>query len=129
MRSPVVAVALALLLPLPPLPPIPGLPLAPPGEPVHVHIADFDYDPATAYAVVGQPVAWDNHDAAHHTVTAYDGAFDSGSLGQDEDWTWTFEAPGTYGYFCDPHPWMTGEVVVSDAPLPLPLPLSLPLPL
>jgi hypothetical protein len=34
-------------------------------------------------------------------------------IGQGQTYSRTFTEPGRYAYFCDPHPSMTGEVVVA----------------
>ena len=62
---------------------------------------------------VGATVAWTNIDSAPHTVTALDGAFDSGILDPSGGFSQVFDAPGTFAYQCALHPVMQGEVVVS----------------
>ena len=71
------------------------------------------YDPAVIRIKAGTPVTWTNGDAVAHTVTADEGAFDSGFLNPGQSWSFTFETPGTYTYYCTPHPWMKGSVIVS----------------
>jgi len=39
--------------------------------------------------------------------------FKSPVLDTDEKFSHTFDAPGTYKYYCSIHPKMTGQVVVS----------------
>jgi len=49
-----------------------------------------------------------------HTVTGHDLAFDdSGPFGPDETYEQLFTTPGTYAYFCSPHPFMTGQIIVT----------------
>jgi plastocyanin len=31
---------------------------------------------------------------------------------QGQNWTYVFNSPGTYDYYCLPHPWMLGKIVV-----------------
>lgn len=45
-----------------------------------------------------------------HTVTAVDGSFDSGFLQDGEVWSYTFDEPGEFEYFCA-H-WMRAKVIV-----------------
>jgi plastocyanin len=45
-------------------------------------------------------------------VVSTDGAFKSKVLDTDEKFTFTFDKPGTYPYFCSIHPKMTGTVKV-----------------
>lgn len=110
------ALLLLPLLPLPGLPPLPPLPLPLPVGAAHDHIVDFQYDPDVLNVVAGTEVTWDNHDQAPHTVTSFDGAFASPLLHKGDAWTFRFDEPGTYAYFCEPHASMTGEVVVSGFP-------------
>ena len=65
----------------------------------------------------GATVTWTNNDSVDHTVTAgtpedLSELFDSGPLAPGETFTFTFEEPGTYVYFCTIHPGMVGSVVV-----------------
>jgi hypothetical protein len=61
-------------------------------------------------------VTWSNVDGAPHTVTAENGAFDSGNLDEGAAFSFTFTAPGTYTYRCDYHPEMQATIVVAAAP-------------
>lgn len=83
-----------------------------------VDIADFAFAPAELTITVGDTVTWTNRDAIEHTATSTSGAFDSGLLAQDESYSVTFTAPGTYDYLCTPHPMMTGRIVVVAAAQP-----------
>ena len=100
------------------------------------------YVPETFEATVGEPVVWVNEGSRGHTVTAYgdglpdgaeywaSGGFESeataregfwehggeGTVRSGETWSYAFEIPGTYTYFCVPHEkaGMVGRVVVSE---------------
>ena len=61
---------------------------------------------------VGTTVVWTNEDALAHTVTAVDGSFDSGRLRSGDSWSYTFDTVGTVEFYCGPHPFMRGTVVV-----------------
>ena len=78
-----------------------------------VRIADFAFAPDALSAEVGQPVKWTNQDGAAHTVTADDGAFDSGSLAGGTEFSFAFDRAGTYAYHCNIHPGMKGTVTVA----------------
>ena len=55
-----------------------------------------------------------NADAAAHTLTAKGGAFDTGTVDQGVVTSFTAPAaPGTYEFFCEIHPSMTGSLVVN----------------
>lgn len=65
---------------------------------------------------VGTVITWRNEDPLAHTVTARDGSFDSTLIQPGERWSHLFDTPGTYDFFCTPHPFMTGVVVVRGGP-------------
>jgi plastocyanin len=105
------------LLALPPVDkatetPLPAPAAQPGGAPVSITIQNFDFgQPRTV--LVGADVQVSNADAEAHTMTARNGAFDTGSV--DEGTSVTFTAPsvpGTYEFYCDIHPSMTGQLVV-----------------
>lgn len=81
-----------------------------------VTIAESRYEPEALEVDAGTEVTFENTDPYAHTVTSAEGSpieFDSGEFGQGETFTHTFDEPGTYGYFCQIHPTMRAEVVVS----------------
>jgi len=80
--------------------------------PVEVKIDNFSFTPATITVPVGTTVRWTNRDDIPHTVVNDDQKFDSKALDTDDQYSYTFTKPGTYGYFCSIHPKMTGKVVV-----------------
>lgn len=84
------------------------------GDTVHVTIEGLKYVAATLEVAPGTTVVWTNRDPVVHTVTADDGAVDSGVLAPGASWSWTFAAEGTVSYHCTPHPFMNGTVVVRD---------------
>ncbi len=72
-----------------------------------------DYSVNVLRIKVGETVTWTNTDPGMlHTVTAVDGSFDSGFLNTGDTWSYTFDTPGEYEYFCAPHPWMRAKVIV-----------------
>ena len=94
------------------------------------------FDPSTITIKAGESVTWVNVTDESHTVTAFDdripdeadyfasGGFESqeaateeltpGLLQEGDEFEVTFDAPGTYEYFCIPHEadGMRGSVVV-----------------
>ena len=80
---------------------------------VEVAIWDFFFEPARLTVAPGTTVVWVNRGAHPHTVTAFDGSFDSGVLMPGEAFALTFGGSGTVWYFCEIHPFMTGGVTVS----------------
>lgn len=85
------------------------------------------FKPETIDVKAGQSVTWRQTDPGFHTVTSGtveqgasdvatkpDGRFDSGQLATGKSFTFTFDEPGTYPYFCTIHPaTMRGQVRVS----------------
>jgi manganese oxidase len=64
---------------------------------------------------IGETVTWINDDSGRHTVTSKDGVFDSGMMGKGQSFSFTFDKPGEYPYFCEPHPNMMDTVVVTES--------------
>jgi plastocyanin len=98
-----------------------------------VTIRQYKYVPDTLYVAVGAVVRWTNKDNIGHTVTftAADTAakpltsraqllqinrppsFYSSKLFEEEQtFVARFDQPGTFGYICDPHPYMKAVVIV-----------------
>lgn len=72
-----------------------------------------DYSVNELMIPVGTTVTWSNDDPGMiHTVTAVDDSFDSGNMAEGDTFSYTFETPGDFEYFCGPHPWMRARVVV-----------------
>ncbi len=71
-----------------------------------------DYEVNVLTVPVGTTVTWTNQDEQIHTVTDVNGGFDSGFLREGESWSFTFDTPGEFEYFCTPHPWMRAKVIV-----------------
>lgn len=94
-------------------------------------VANIAYTPATLEVAVGDAVTWTSEDeGVHHTVTSglppgetvpgvskgeaakADGVFAGDLPDAGSSFTFTFEKPGTYAYFCEVHPSMTAEITV-----------------
>lgn len=79
-----------------------------------VQIVNFTYEPAVLKLHVGDSVVFVNRDPEAHTVTAKGRTpFDSGAIDYMKSWRITLYAVGTFRYFCEPHPYMTGTLVVA----------------
>src|SRR5215213_4140216 len=81
---------------------------------IEVQVVDFAFEPGTITVPVGATVTWTNTGSRSHTVTADDGSFDSGRLDPGEQFSQTFDKPGTFTYHCGVHPEMQGSVVVTE---------------
>jgi plastocyanin len=84
---------------------------AAPGE-VEVKIDNFSFGPQSLSVSPGTKVTWKNRDDIPHTVVSTEGVFKSRVLDTDETFSFTFDKPGTYPYFCSIHAKMTGQVLV-----------------
>ncbi|GEP03414.1 cupredoxin domain-containing protein [Methylobacterium oxalidis] len=81
-------------------------------DPVIIRIDNFTFAPQALTVAPGTRVTWVNGDDIPHTVVAQNKLFRSKTLDTDDRFTFTFQAPGEYAYFCSLHPHMTGTVVV-----------------
>lgn len=79
-----------------------------------VPIADFAFLPAELHVHAGQTVTWVNceDNATSHTTHANGEEWSSPLLAPGQSFSHTFDQAGTFDYHCDPHPFMTGRVVV-----------------
>ncbi|CAN5773849.1 hypothetical protein BH23GEM9_BH23GEM9_25490 [soil metagenome] len=77
-----------------------------------VRMYGYLYSPATLRVRAGDVVEWINEDDVVHTVTAEHGGFDSGGIQPGRSWRARFIEAGIYAYYCGPHPFMKGVVVV-----------------
>jgi plastocyanin len=84
---------------------------------VDISVVDFAFEPGTVSVPVGATVTWTNTGSRPHTVTADDGSFDSGRLDPGEQFSQTFDQPGTFTYHCGFHPEMQGSIVVTEPQL------------
>jgi plastocyanin len=84
----------------------------PPTASAEVKIDNFSFGPETITVPKGATVTWTNKDDIPHTVVSTDGVFKSKVQDTDESFSYTFDKPGTYPYFCSIHPKMTGKIVV-----------------
>jgi plastocyanin len=86
-------------------------------EEVTVRLGDNFFDPANITVEPGTTVTWVQSGNNPHTTTSYDGLWDSGMIegGSEGTFSFTFDEPGTYDYFCIPHEdlGMVGSVTVS----------------
>jgi len=89
-------------------------PSAPNKAPNQVIIDNFTLDPPTLTVSTGTQVTWINHDDVPHTATSNvkPRTFNSGTLDTDDQFSYVFNTPGSYDYFCALHPKMTGRIVV-----------------
>ena len=87
-------------------------------------IAGHKFDPATLSITAGTTVLWSNGDKDTHNVVIDQGPelFASTVLNPGDAVRFTFTRPGTYHYFCEWHPFMQADIVVTSPPGSAPAP-------
>ena len=75
---------------------------------VDVSALDFRFEPTRMMVAPGTTIRWLNRGGSPHTTTADGGLWDSGTLAPGSTFSFTFDTPGTYAYFCRIHPSMRG---------------------
>jgi amicyanin len=80
----------------------------------HPTMQNYTYQPANMQVRVGTTVTWTNQDSVPHSVTFKNGMKDSGLLTQGQSFSYTFNTPGTYQYYCTVHPYMVATVTVTS---------------
>ena len=75
------------------------------------------YIPSYYVTKLDEPVIWKNEDSAFHSVTSgsYEeptDLFDSGHMDPYGIFSYKFDEPGMYPYFCTLHPWMAVNIKV-----------------
>ena len=77
-----------------------------------IKIDNFSFTPPVLTVPAGTKVTWTNRDDIPHNIVSSEQKFKSKPLDTDEAYSFTFNEPGTYQYFCGLHPKMVGKVVV-----------------
>ena len=78
-----------------------------------ITISGFAFAPATLKVSAGETVTWVNEDGAPHSVAVKDGMA-SDTLMPSKSYSAQFEQLGNYDYFCSIHPYMAGNIVVTE---------------
>lgn len=86
-------------------------PPAAPKNRLYVRITNGAFQPSAVNIGIGTTVVWTNVDSVPHTVTAYDGSFDSGTIPPGGTYSHTFDRPVSRSYYCTFHPSMEGIVI------------------
>jgi len=103
-----VAAALALLIGFS----LPGMATVSAQSTTTITIADLAFSPANVTVQAGDTVVFANNDSVAHTATANNGSFDTGTIQPGGSASVTFATAGTFSFFCQIHPSMTGSVTV-----------------
>jgi plastocyanin len=78
-----------------------------------VVIKDFSFSPKPITVKTGSTITVINDDNTTHTLTANNGAFDTGDVGGGRDGRITVDRAGTFAYHCTIHTFMTGTARVT----------------
>jgi plastocyanin len=68
---------------------------------LNVILQDNKFNPAQLTVQAGSTIIWINRDPSFHTVHSDTGLFQSGLLSVGAVFSYTFDQPGTYPYYCD----------------------------
>ncbi|CUR51193.1 exported protein of unknown function [Nitrosotalea devaniterrae] len=85
------------------------------------------YDQKDVSVMPGTTITWTNTDDKPHSITSGsaqtgpDGKFDSGLIQPGQTYSHTFTDAGSYSYFDQPSPWLSGSVTVGPAVPEFPL--------
>ena len=93
-------------------------------------MVDFGYEPGWILVPPGTTVTWTQAgDQPHSATSDQSGVFDSGILNKGQTYSQQFTTEGSFDYFCTPHPFMRGKVIVDkNAPPPTQQPPPAPAP-
>lgn len=81
---------------------------------VQAAIKDFEFDPATVTAKVGDVITWTNNGPAGHTVTVDNqSGCDTGTISAGSTSSLTFTAAGSYPFHCSIHSSMKGTITIT----------------
>jgi plastocyanin len=81
---------------------------------VTIDIKAFMFEPKDLTVAVGTRVTWVNDDQIPHTVAQSQKLFRSAALDTNDSFSWVFDKPGEFEYFCALHPQMVGRVLVTQ---------------
>ena len=71
-----------------------------PSGQVSIYLQDYKFQPQKITVKVGTTINWINKDPVFHSVVSDTGLFHSGMLAIGQMYSYTFDQPGTYPYYC-----------------------------
>jgi len=80
----------------------------------HYMTDEYAFSPFRARVKRGTQVTWRNNGLMVHTIVAQDGSWTTGPLHPADVGGVTFDKPGSYTYMCKEHPWVVGQIVVTE---------------
>lgn len=81
-----------------------------------VILEEYLFNPDNLTVKAGTTVNWMNNDPVDHTVVSQpdESVFKSEPFGVGESYSYTFDKPGEYEYYCSLHPQMRGKITVVE---------------
>jgi plastocyanin len=70
------------------------------------------FSPSSLTVSSGTTITWTNKESVTHTVTSNTALFESGDMGKNDKFSFTFSNVGTYPYHCKHHGGMNGTIIV-----------------
>ncbi|WP_380602892.1 PQQ-binding-like beta-propeller repeat protein [Steroidobacter flavus] len=77
-------------------------------------VDEYSFNPYRARVKAGIEVLFVNNGTSPHEVVAVDGSWGSGPLSPSQESWVSFSKPGRYAYLCKNHPWVYGEITVTE---------------
>jgi plastocyanin len=75
----------------------------------------YSFSPSAKTVKVGTTVVWKNNSGGtHNVVSTSSGPLNSGWMRPMDTFSYTFTLAGTYHYYCEAHPAMTGTITVTN---------------
>jgi LPXTG-motif cell wall-anchored protein len=72
--------------------------------------SEYRFSPSSLTVASGDTVTWTNNGSLPHDVSG--SGLSSGTLSPGQDYSHTFNSPGSFSYVCSIHPFMKGSVTV-----------------
>ena len=82
------------------------------GQTNMVEMTNMSFAPKTITIKKGESVTWTNKDLVGHSATADDNSWDTNIISNGESKSIRVDVSGAYTYFCKPHPFMKGTIIV-----------------
>lgn len=81
-----------------------------------VVVRNFSFSPATITVTAGSTVTWVNCETngISHTSTSDTGVWGSSLIDPNTTFERVFDQAGSFPYHCEPHPFMTGTITVTQ---------------
>lgn len=84
----------------------------PSAQRLEVTISSFAFQPTNITTGRGSIIVWTNKDTVVHTVTAFNGSFDSGVIDPGDSFVQKFDKVKSYLYSCTFHPEEKGTITI-----------------